>query len=168
MFTTDPYPTVYKKDQQLRFVGEYPSLFLKKGEVYTVAAATPHTLFLKEVFGPIFQPRFFEVVEEVPTPTETTAQEKAIVGGLQAHSVGSCYPFAFVGYGHGDRVVYCLENLQTGEVAAHNGRPFLFPSYASLTWAVGHFANRMEPGRPTFTATDDIVLAVPTSRAIKA
>ena len=118
MYTTNPYPEAFTKGKKVRFVGTYPSHFLTKGEVYTVRLATEHTLFLDEVFGPIFQPRHFELVEDKPVkPEHTTAQEKAIVGGLQPHSVGKAYPLGIVAYSNGDTTLYTVENVAAGTVA---------------------------------------------------
>lgn len=35
-------------------------------------------------------------------------------GGLQKHSVGDTYPWLVVGYGRGEEVIFCIQNLQTG------------------------------------------------------
>lgn len=115
MYTDSPYPAVFKQGKKVRFVGTYPSHFLKAGEVYTVRLASEHTLFLEEVFGPIFQPQHFVLVED-EKPSHTTAQEKAIVGGLQPHSIGTAYPLGVVAYANGDTTLYTIENVAEGKV----------------------------------------------------
>jgi hypothetical protein len=36
-------------------------------------------------------------------------------GGLQKHSIGDFYPWLVVGYGYGNIVLFCIQNMQTGE-----------------------------------------------------
>lgn len=43
-----------------------------------------------------------------------TAQERAIAGGLQEHSVGDIYPLAVVGFGNGDFTHYEVHDIQRG------------------------------------------------------
>lgn len=116
MYINHPYPEAFTPGKKVRFVGTYPSYFLKQGEVYTVRFASGHTLFLEEVFGPIFRPQHFVLVED-EKPAHTTAQEKAIVGGLQPHSVGKAYPFGIVAYTNGNTTLYTVENVAEGTVA---------------------------------------------------
>ena len=35
--------------------------------------------------------------------------------GLQKHSIGDFYPWLVVGYGYGNSVLFCIQNMQTGE-----------------------------------------------------
>jgi hypothetical protein len=44
------------------------------------------------------------------------AQNAAVAGGIQQHSVGGIYPYAVVGFANGSDVVWHLENLQEGTI----------------------------------------------------
>jgi hypothetical protein len=35
--------------------------------------------------------------------------------GIQKHSIGDLYPWLVVGYGYGNSVLFCIQNMQTGE-----------------------------------------------------
>lgn len=165
MYTNNPYPAAFKRGKKVRFVGTYPSHFLKAGEVYTVRLASEHTLFLEEVFGPIFQPQFFVLVED-EKPAHTTAQEKAIVGGLQPHSVGKAYPLGVVAYANGDTTLYTVENVAEGKVLMVFGVVMQF-SEASEAFDMLHdylcFRDQQEivsfvEGRPQFSERGTLVL----------
>jgi hypothetical protein len=53
----------------------------------------------------------------------SNAQNRAIAGGIQEHSVGETYPFHPVGIANGDLINWQVHNLQTGEVLSIDGAP---------------------------------------------
>jgi hypothetical protein len=60
------------------------------------------------------------VVPVVPDAPIAHAGHSGKHDGLQQHSVGGCYPYAVVTYGH-DPAVHVVENLCTGTVACFRG-----------------------------------------------
>lgn len=94
--------------KEVRLISGAPWLFL---------VGLDSSMFAPECFLPP-EPRYSESFTKraVAEPTTGHAPDSPI----QKHSLGDIYPLAVVGYGSGNHVMYCIENLSNGGVLAHS------------------------------------------------
>ena len=83
----------------------------------TLVGMPPKHYFAPECFekpGPRYSERFTRPAKAEPTTGHAPDSP------IQKHSVGDIYPLAVVGYGSGNHVMYCVENLTNGTVLVHS------------------------------------------------
>jgi hypothetical protein len=69
------------------------------------------------------------------------AQQRAVTGGLQAHSVGSSYPFHPVGFGLDG--LWRVDNLQTGRTLHAYGVPWVGTAQQAIDYAEAALLGRL-------------------------